>query len=202
MTSMSTEEQTGFNSRILSFYPSHRLMLQQYIWSRVAYRMHTPQKETYPVKYKRERGTSVKLEQVRREKIARVSIVRNGMADNGTRSGAVALRFCPNSNDLLYPKEDRINKKLVYFCRNCDYTIAATENCVHRRTIFHSATEITAVIHDVRTDPTLPRSKDVQCSLCDAREAVFFSQTTTEGMSLFFQCINCGNKWKDTGTVT
>lgn len=27
------------------------------------------------------------------------------------------LRFCPESNDLLYPKEDKDRKKLVYFCR-------------------------------------------------------------------------------------
>jgi len=73
---------------------------------------------------------------------------------------------------------------------------------VHRRKIFHSASEATTVIHDVRTDPTLPRSKDVQCSVCETREAVFFSQTTTEGMSLFFQCVSCGNKWKDTGAAT
>ncbi|CEG00995.1 DNA-directed RNA polymerase, subunit C11/M/9 [Ostreococcus tauri] len=122
-------------------------------------------------------------------------------AEGAPQTGTVPLRFCPNSNDLLYPKEDRQNKRLVYFCRNCDFTAAASDSCVHRRTISHSASEITAVLHDVRTDPTLPHSKDVQCALCDTKEAVFFSQTTTEGMSLFFQCISCGHKWKDTGSV-
>lgn len=117
----------------------------------------------------------------------------------GSNPRAVPLRFCPNSNDLLYPREDRANKRLMYFCRNCDYSVAAFDNCVHRRNIYHSAAEVTTILHDVRTDPTLPRSKDVQCTMCDGREAVFFSQTTTEGMSLFFQCITCGNKWKDTG---
>ena len=29
------------------------------------------------------------------------------------------LRFCPESNDLLYPKEDKERKVLVYFCRRC-----------------------------------------------------------------------------------
>lgn len=199
MKSVSTEEQTGFDDRILSIATTDFIPI--YL-SFVAYRIRAfvciPCKRDVSRKIQTRTGHQ---RRVRREKIARVSTVRNGMAGSDTHSGAVPLRFCPNSNDLLYPKEDRVNKKLVYFCRNCDYTIAATENCVHRRTIFHSASEITAVIHDVRTDPTLPRSKDVQCSLCDAREAVFFSQTTTEGMSLFFQCINCGNKWKDTGTV-
>ena len=43
---------------------------------------------------------------------------------------AVKLRFCPNSNDLLYPKEDRERQKLVYVCRNCDYMIDADSDCV------------------------------------------------------------------------
>ena len=101
---------------------------------------------------------------------------------------AVKLRFCPNSNDLLYPKEDRERQKLVYVCRNCDYMIDADSDCVYRNSIAHTSDEVTAVIQDVRTDPTLPRSNDARCSKCDHREAVFFSLTTTDGMSLFFQC--------------
>jgi DNA-directed RNA polymerase II subunit RPB9 len=123
------------------------------------------------------------------------------MTETEHQGGTVPLRFCPNSNDLLYPKEDRHSKQLIYFCRNCDYTVSTSDSCVHRRKIFHSASEVTIIVLDVRTDPTLPRSKDVHCSVCEAREAVFFSQTTTEGMSLFFQCITCGNKWKDTGVA-
>ena len=34
---------------------------------------------------------------------------------------------------------------------------------------------------------------------CDHKEAVFFSLTTPEGMSLYFQCLSCANKWKDEG---
>jgi len=90
--------------------------------------------------------------------------------------GAVRLRFCPNSNDLLYPKEDREQKN-----------------------IRHTAAETTTIIQDIRTDPTLPRSTDVQCPRCDHKEAVFFSLTTPEGMSLYFQCLGCANKWKDEG---
>jgi DNA-directed RNA polymerase II subunit RPB9 len=115
------------------------------------------------------------------------------------RPGAVKLRFCPNSNDLLYPKEDRELKKLVYACRNCDYKVDADDHCVYRHTIHHTAAETTTIIQDVRTDPTLPRSSDVRCPRCEHNEAVFFSLTTSEGMSLFFQCVSCAHKWKDEG---
>lgn len=140
---------------------------------------------------------------IQEETICKTKALRQDKMEQFTvQDAAIPLRFCPNSNDLLYPKEDKVNKRLIYFCRNCEYTTPAVDFCVHRRRIFHSASEITAIIHDVRTDPTLPRSKDVRCVVCDHGEAVFFSQTTAEGMSLFFQCVGCGHKWKDTGLAT
>lgn len=44
------------------------------------------------------------------------------------------LKFCPESNDLLYPKEDRERKVLIFHCRNCGYQEDAdTSNyCVYR----------------------------------------------------------------------
>ena len=44
------------------------------------------------------------------------------------------LRFCPESNDLLYPQEDAENRRLVFKCRNCGYTEAADPSnwCVYR----------------------------------------------------------------------
>ena len=138
-------------------------------------------------------------------KIVYFSSLNRSMADfhsnikkEGESSG-VELRFCPNSNDLLYPKEDRARKKLIFVCRNCDYSTDAADHCVYRNNIMHSSDEKTSVIQDVRIDPTLPRSRDIRCARCEAMEAVFFSLVTTEGMSLYFQCVSCGNKWKDTG---
>ncbi len=39
--------------------------------------------------------------------------------------GGPKLRFCPESNDLLYPKEDKERKVLVYFCRRCGVSLRA-----------------------------------------------------------------------------
>lgn len=123
------------------------------------------------------------------------------MRGANSRPCAVKLRFCPNSNDLLYPKEDRDRKKLIYACRNCEYKVDAIDHCVYRHSIHHTSAETTTIIQDVRTDPTLPRSSDVHCPSCDHGEAVFFSLTTSEGMSLFFQCVACAAKWKDEGSA-
>lgn len=40
-----------------------------------------------------------------------------------TEKQAIPLRFCKESNDLLHPQEDKKTKKLMYVCRNCDYTV-------------------------------------------------------------------------------
>ena len=125
--------------------------------------------------------------------------IESGAFVNRERPGAVRLRFCPNSNDLLYPKEDRALKKLIYACRNCDFQVEADDHCVFRHLVHHTDAETTTVIQDVRTDPTLPRSSHVRCSRCENADAVFFSLTTSDGMSLFFQCVSCGHKWKDEG---
>ena len=121
------------------------------------------------------------------------------MTRDSSSKSAVRLRFCPNSNDLLYPREDQSRKKLVSVCKNCGYTTDSETSCVYRHQITHSATEATTVLADVTSDPTLPRSRGIRCDKCTNDEAVFFSLTTSEGMSLFFQCTGCAYRWKDTG---
>ena len=66
-----------------------------------------------------------------------------------------------------------------------------------RNEIKHSQRERTVILQDVRSDPTLPRTKDVECPKCQNNEAVYFSASTEEGMTLFFNCTKCGNRWRD-----
>jgi DNA-directed RNA polymerase II subunit RPB9 len=47
------------------------------------------------------------------------------------------------------------------------------------------------IVQDVTADPTLPRTKDVRCPQCNHNEAVFVSQNTESGMTLYFNCVNC-----------
>ncbi|KAK3120702.1 hypothetical protein QOZ80_9AG0692330 [Eleusine coracana subsp. coracana] len=112
------------------------------------------------------------------------------------------MKFCRECNNILYPKEDRENRTLLFACRNCDHQEVSDSNLVYRNVVDHAAGEFTQVLYeDVASDPTLPRTKSVRCSACGHGEAVFFQATTRgeEGMSLFFVCCNpnCGYRWRD-----
>ncbi|GBF92708.1 DNA-directed RNA polymerase IV and V subunit 9A [Raphidocelis subcapitata] len=110
-----------------------------------------------------------------------------------------SLKFCPESNDLLYPRENRATRRLEFYCRNCSHVEEAEpeDYCVHVARIKHDAKEQTIVLQDVRADPTLPRTKDVACPACGHQEAVFFSQSSEVGMTLYFNCCACGHRWRE-----
>ena len=40
-----------------------------------------------------------------------------------TESKGPKLRFCPESNDILYPREDKGRRVLVYACKSCAYEV-------------------------------------------------------------------------------
>jgi len=102
---------------------------------------------------------------------------------------------------MLYPKEDKIHKTLLYACRICTHQEPATSPCIYRNEISKTSEEATIVIHDIATDPTLPRT-NARCAKCGHREAVYFQSSSTrsgEGMTLYFVCCapNCGYRWKE-----
>jgi DNA-directed RNA polymerase II subunit RPB9 len=37
-----------------------------------------------------------------------------------------------DSNNMLYPKEDRQNRVLLFACRNCEHQEEADHHCVYR----------------------------------------------------------------------
>lgn len=38
-----------------------------------------------------------------------------------TGPGFVGIKFCQECNNMLYPKEDKENRQLLFACRNCDF---------------------------------------------------------------------------------
>jgi DNA-directed RNA polymerase II subunit RPB9 len=42
------------------------------------------------------------------------------------------LKFCPETNDLLYPRENKQLRKLEYYCKNCPYVETATAQVTRR----------------------------------------------------------------------
>ncbi|XP_061976726.1 DNA-directed RNA polymerases II, IV and V subunit 9B-like [Populus nigra] len=110
------------------------------------------------------------------------------------------MDFVNFSNNILYPKEDKMQKILLYACRSCDHQEVAGNNRVYRNEIYHYAAEYTQVLQDVASDPALPRTKSVCCAVCGYGEAVFLQATSgDEGMTMFYVCCNpnCGHRWRD-----
>eukprot|EP00696_Hemimastix_kukwesjijk_P001049 gnl/Hemi2/11366_TR3932_c0_g1_i1.p1 gnl/Hemi2/11366_TR3932_c0_g1~~gnl/Hemi2/11366_TR3932_c0_g1_i1.p1 ORF type:complete len:116 (+),score=25.47 gnl/Hemi2/11366_TR3932_c0_g1_i1:79-426(+) len=115
----------------------------------------------------------------------------------------MAMKFCPECNNMLYPKEDKQNRILMYACRNCDHQEEAQNMCVYKNDV-HRAQEGArlAFIHDVTSDPTLPRTKNADCPKCDNREAIMITQTnrTDDRMEISLVCVACNNRFKQTIT--
>ncbi|XP_003559043.1 DNA-directed RNA polymerases II, IV and V subunit 9A [Brachypodium distachyon] len=112
-----------------------------------------------------------------------------------------AMKFCRECNNILYPKEEKDRRVLLFACRNCEHQEVSDNTCVYRNEVHHAATERTQVLQDVASDPTLPRTKSVRCTACGHGEAVYFQATARgeEGMTLFYVCCNlsCGNRWRE-----
>ena len=109
----------------------------------------------------------------------------------------VRLRFCPETNDLLYPKPT--DEKLTYVCNSSQYVEEPPKEewCVYRRVVKHTVKDKSVVLTDVRSDPTLPRETNVICPSCGESEAVIFCASSERGMTLFLNCVACAHRWKE-----
>ncbi|KAK3322814.1 hypothetical protein B0H66DRAFT_215371 [Apodospora peruviana] len=107
----------------------------------------------------------------------------------------ITFRFCSECSNMLYPKEDEQEHKLLFTCRTCNFSMPATSSCIYRNEFNNQAGETAGVTQDVGSDPTLPRSNRI-CPACSHNEAVFFQsqqRSAETGMKLFFVCCECGN---------
>ncbi|KAL8641686.1 MAG: hypothetical protein Q9228_001545 [Teloschistes exilis] len=77
----------------------------------------------------------------------------------------ITFRFCRECSNMLYAKEDRINNKLMFACRTCQYSEDAVSSCVYRNSIYNIIGETAGVTQDVGSDPTVGLP-DVTCTLC------------------------------------
>eukprot|EP01027_Heterolobosea_sp_BB2_P025253 GEZU01038752.1.p2 GENE.GEZU01038752.1~~GEZU01038752.1.p2 ORF type:complete len:124 (+),score=17.62 GEZU01038752.1:99-470(+) len=123
----------------------------------------------------------------------------------------MAMKFCAECNNMLYPRENKEKKVMEFRCKNCNHTEGRPENDednsefnkVYTNTITKvSFDEKTQVPYDITKDPTLPRSRSVRCPHCQNNEAVYFQSTNVDAraesaMTLYFVCCNCGNVWSD-----
>ncbi|KAK2092847.1 DNA-directed RNA polymerase II subunit RPB9 [Saguinus oedipus] len=116
--------------------------------------------------------------------------------------GFVGIRFCQECNNMLYSKEDKENRILLYTCRNCDYQQEADNSFIYVNKITNEVDELTQIIANVFQDPTLPRTEDHPCQKCGHKEAVFFqshSARAEDAMRLYYLCTapHCDHRWTE-----
>ncbi|XP_002157610.1 DNA-directed RNA polymerase II subunit RPB9 isoform X1 [Hydra vulgaris] len=122
-------------------------------------------------------------------------------SEKNSGPGFVGIKFCQECNNMLYPKEDKERKILNYSCRNCSYQERAQNSCIYVNMIVHDVNELSQIIGDVVTDPTLPKTTDHPCPKCGHNEAVFFQSQSNKAdhMRLYYVCcgMNCQHKWSE-----
>ncbi|ORY79940.1 DNA-directed RNA polymerase II complex subunit Rpb9 [Protomyces lactucae-debilis] len=109
------------------------------------------------------------------------------------------LQYCIECANLLYPREDKENRRLIYACRNCEYSEQAPESRIYRNELLSKEGETAGVTQDLGADPTLPRS-DKECPRCHETKAVFFQSQQRKAdtkMTLFYVCTGCGIIFED-----
>ncbi|KAI9307489.1 DNA-directed RNA polymerase II subunit I [Cunninghamella echinulata] len=112
-----------------------------------------------------------------------------------------SFKYCIECNNLLYPREDKANRQLMFSCRNCQFEEPADNMRVYRHEIIHGPSEQTMVLTDLSADPTLPRA-NLTCPQCSYPEAVYFQSSSRRAetkMTLFYVCCNraCSYRWCD-----
>ncbi|KAF9886567.1 hypothetical protein FE257_011339 [Aspergillus nanangensis] len=76
----------------------------------------------------------------------------------------VRFRFCRECSNLLYPKEDRANNRLMFTCRTCHVGEPASSYCVYQNNLTTQVGDTAGVTQDVGSDPTV--SAPGFCLLC------------------------------------
>lgn len=105
----------------------------------------------------------------------------SGAANHGPKKHddeQVTFQFCHECSNMLYPKEDKDARKLMYTCRTCQHTVEATSNCIYRNMLKSQVGDTAGVTQDVALDPTVrgpestlnvpssPTSALVMCGCC------------------------------------
>ncbi|EED21884.1 DNA directed RNA polymerase II 15 kDa subunit, putative [Talaromyces stipitatus ATCC 10500] len=101
------------------------------------------------------------------------SPVSSSGGDNKPNSDQIHFKFCRECSNLLYPKEDRVQNRLMFTCRTCHVSEPATSPCVYQNNLNTQVGETAGVTQDVGSDPTvgdpefcLHCGEELACSQC------------------------------------
>lgn len=99
----------------------------------------------------------------------------------------ITFRFCSECSNMLYPKEDENDHKLMFTCRTCSFSEEATSSCIFRNVLNNAAGETAGVTQDVGSDPTVGSSL-ASCS-CSIRPG---DSESSAGLATYVSCLHCG----------
>uniref|UniRef100_A0A0C9RB27 RpII15 protein n=1 Tax=Fopius arisanus TaxID=64838 RepID=A0A0C9RB27_9HYME len=94
----------------------------------------------------------------------------------------------------------RLSKNILkYFLLLCFIPLTHIIDCIY---LSSTSSELTHIVADVISDPTLPRTEEHPCPKCNHREAVFFQAQTRraeEEMRLYYVCtsVHCSHRWTE-----
>merc|ERR1712227_523230 len=128
----------------------------------------------------------------------KITMSANQYSYKGDPLASIGIQFCQECNNMLYPKEDKVNKILLYQCRNCDFCTEAERPCIYVNKLISNENELLQINPDVIEDPTLPRTNTVNCPKCGFSSACYFQSYSTmkdARMNLFYVCRSCRFEW-------
>nr|XP_012233649.1 PREDICTED: DNA-directed RNA polymerase II subunit RPB9 isoform X3 [Linepithema humile] len=119
-----------------------------------------------------------------------------------TTTGQDSWEFDFAKSAIICYIRKRIKRTKCSCMRNCDFKQLADSNCIYVNKIMHEIDELTHIVADVISDPTLPKTEEHPCPKCNHREAVFFQAQTRraeEEMRLYYVCTNqhCSHRWTE-----
>ena len=102
---------------------------------------------------------------------------------------------------MLYPKENKMEKKLMFACRNCGHGEDVEERCIYVNEIVKDTRmQLEIIPDDITDDPTLQRSMEAHCPKCNNQGGAYIrshdgGKETT--LALIWVCLNydCRYRW-------
>ncbi|KAJ3150954.1 DNA-directed RNA polymerase II core subunit rpb9 [Geranomyces michiganensis] len=84
------------------------------------------------------------------------------------------LKSVREHNNLLYPREERNMRRLMFGCRHCSHEEEADHTQVYEHVVSAVAREMKVEGTDLLVDPTVPQKRKM-CPHCNAmRDAIFY----------------------------
>lgn len=100
----------------------------------------------------------------------------------------ITFRFCSECSNMLYPKEDEHDHKLMFTCRTCNFSEEATSTCIYRNIRNNAAGETAGVTQDVGSDPTVGKPSVLSSEgMCGPRDS------SSSDSWAYGCCLSCGN---------